>query len=472
MTRTPQSDEGHFASAAAAFARQGKLVMPMWTEWIPTLDQRLYANMPLYFVALGGWYKAFGVSFLGMRLFSILWGIVLVVAWSGVVARVSGRPSGAILGAIHVGHDYDINNLTTARYDVMCAALSALALLAYLTLRERRLPAAAAASATLLAASCLVHPYGIFGIMIVGVFALTLDGRRLLDRRVVLAAVAPVAVALGAWGLYIARDPAMFRAQLAAHASGRFATYRTPVAAIVGEVRDRYLTLYGGLRPGVPLAMRFKLGMLALYVGGIAGCVLLPALRRRAEVRALAVATPTAFLMLAYLESNRWYIYFIHVLPLYAACTAVTATAVLDRGRVMRRMVWVGAALAGLFAATTVAYRARQDVQGHAFNPALVYLQRHVASGDLVMAGGEFGVGLGFAEHVLDDPLLGYHNHRVPTWIVESYDYEQTQRDAAVARPEIGAHLRKTLASYQQVFSAERGGRAYRVLRRQTLPVM
>jgi hypothetical protein len=264
----------------------------------------------------------------------------------------------------------------------------------------------------------------------------------------------------------------MFRAQLAANASGRFATYRTPVAAIVGEVRDRYLTLYGGLRPGVPLAMRFKLGMLALYVGGIAGCVLLPALRRRAEVRALAVATPTAFLMLAYLESNRWYIYFIHVLPLYAACTAVTATAVLDRGRVMRRMVWVGAALAGLFAATTVAYRARQDVQGHAFNPALVYLQRHVASGDLVMAGGEFGVGLGFAEHVLDDPLLGYHNHRVPTWIVESYDYEQTQRDAAAARPEIGAHLRKTLASYQQVFSAERGERAYRVLRRQTLPAM
>jgi 4-amino-4-deoxy-L-arabinose transferase-like glycosyltransferase len=446
--------------------------MPMWTEWIPTLDQHVYANMPLYFVALGGWYRAFGVSFLGTRLFSILWGVLLVIAWSGIVARVSRRASGAILGAVLVGLDYDIVNLSSARYDVMCAALSALALLAYLTLRERRLPAATAVAAGLLAASCLVHPYGVVGIMLVAVFALTLDGRRLLDWRVVLAAIAPVAIALGAWGLYVAQDPAMFRAQFAANASGRFAAYRTPVAAVASEVRDRYLTLYGGLRPGVPLAMRLKLGILALYVGGVSGCVLLAAFRRRAEVRALAIAAITAFLMLAYLESNRWYIYFIHVLPLYAACTAVTATAVLDRGRVMRRMVWVGAALAGLFAATTVAYRARQDVQGHAFNPALVYLQRHVASGDLVMAGGEFGVGLGFAEHVLDDPLLGYHNHRVPTWIVESYDYEQTQRDAAVARPEIGAHFRKTLASYQQVFSAERGGRAYRVLRRQTLPAM
>jgi len=132
MTRTPQSDEGHFASAAAAFARNGKLVMPMWTEWISTLDQRLYANMPLYFVALGGWFKAFGVSFLGMRLFSVLSGIALVLAWSGIVRRVSGRQAGAIVGAMLVGLDYDIINLSTARYDVMCAALGALALLAYL----------------------------------------------------------------------------------------------------------------------------------------------------------------------------------------------------------------------------------------------------------------------------------------------------------------------------------------------------
>jgi len=176
--------------------------------------------------------------------------------------------------------------------------------------------------------------------------------------------------------------------------------------------------------------------------------------------------------MLAYLESNRWYIYFIHALPLYAACTAVAATALLDHGRVVRRLVWTGATLAGLFAMVTVAYRARQDVQGHAFVPALIYLQQHVAPGDLVMAGGEFGVGLGFADHVLDDPLLGYKNHRVPTWIVESYDFEQTQRDASAAKPEVAAYLRKTLQSYQQVFTAERAGRAYRVLRRQSTPVM
>jgi uncharacterized membrane protein len=465
MTRPPHTDEGHFASAAAAFARDGRLVMPMWTEWISSLDQRLYACMPLYFVSLGVWFKAVGVGFVRMRLFSLLWGAVMVVAWSTVVGRITMRREGMVLAAMLIGLDYDIINLSTARYDVMCATLNVLALASYLALRERRLPAAAAAAGTLLAASCLVHPYGAFGIATVGVFALTLDAGRLLNPRVLLAGAAPFVVALAAWGVYVAKDPAMFRAQFAENASGRFAAYRAPVAAIVNELRERYLVLYGGLRPGVPVAMRLKLGILAMYAGGIAGCLLIPALRRRAEVRALVAATIVAFLMLVYLESNRWYIYFIHVLPLYAACTAVTATALLDFGRGVRRLVWTGATLAALFGAASVAYRVRQNVHGRAFEPTLAYLQSHVAPGELVMAGGEFGVGLGFAEHVLDDPLLGFRNGRTPAWIVQSRDFLQAQ-DAASTRPAAATHIRRTLGAYNEVFAAERGGYVYRVLRR------
>lgn len=465
-TRPPHTDEGHFANAAALMGEQGRIAMPMATEWIASLDQRLYAVMPAYFVALAGWFKVFGVSFIAMRLFSVLCGAALVVGWSVVIGRVTGRREGALLGAILVGLDYDMVNLTTARYDAMCAALNVAALVAYLSLRERHLTAGVAISASLLAASCMVHPYGAFGIMMVGVFALGLDGRRLLDWRVLVGGAVPFIVALTAWGVYVMQDLLLFREQLSENASGRVDAFNAPLGSLFLEMRERYLGLYGGVRPGVPLAMRAKLGILALYLVGIAGCILTPRLRKNAQVRALLVATVMGFLMLAYVESYRWYVYLIHVLPLYAACTAVFGTALLERGAGMRRLVWAGAALVALFAVASVSYRVRQNVHGRAFEPTLAYLQHHVAPRELVMAGGEFGLGLHFADHVLEDPVLGYHNGRRPDWIVQSRDIVRAQQEVEISDPPIAAHVRRVLASYEEVFTAQRGDHVYRVLRR------
>ncbi|HEX5829989.1 MAG TPA: hypothetical protein VFY16_03340, partial [Gemmatimonadaceae bacterium] len=348
LTRPPHTDEGHFANAAALFAREGRLAMPMWIEWSPTLDQRMYITPPLYFVALGGWFELFGMSFPSMRLFSVLWGVLLVAAWSVVAPAVSGRRSAALFGAALVGLNYDVVNIASARYDIMAAALNALALAAYLAFRARHLTRAALVAGALLATSCVVHPYGVFGIVLVASFALTLDLRRL-GWREVLCGMAPFVVTLGAWGLYIAQDPAMFQAQFGQNASGRMVAYRAPLAAFASELRERYLVLFGGMRGSVPAAMRAKLGVLLLYAGGVTGCLLLPALRRRPAVRALLVATAATFLMLVFLESNRWYVYLIHIIPLYATCAAVLCAELLARGAWVRRTVLAGAALFAAF---------------------------------------------------------------------------------------------------------------------------
>lgn len=472
LTRAPHADEGHFASAGATFAAEGRLAMPMWTPWIASLDERLYATMPLYFVALGGWFEAFGVSFAAMRMFSVLWGVVLVGAWyvvGGHLGRaVSATGSAApwrvtaLLTAAFVGLNYDVLNAASARYDIMTAALGALALACYLTLRERRLGLAIVASQALVCAACLVHPYGVYGGVGVALFALALDARRLRPRHLPLAA-APYAVGLGLWGLYIAQDPAMFREQFGENASGRLAAWRTPIASLATELRVRYLELLGGWSPDAPAAARAKVLLLPVYAGGILGCLLTPAIRRAPAARALLAYALAVFLMLTYLESNRWYIYLIHAVPVYAACAALFAAWLHGRGGAARGLALAGTAAFALFAVASVVYRARLDHYGRAYAPVMAYLQAHVRPGELVMAGGEFGVGLGFADRVLDDQTLGRRTGRTPDWVVISRDYEADHRNLRRGSPS-AAHVADVLARYPVVFESRQGDVRYRVL--------
>src|SRR5579863_5055577 len=78
MTRVrPPADEGNHGSVAAIFASHHYLSMPMLNGvWLPGLDKHLYALMPLYFLCLAAWFKAFGVGLMTMRSFSIVWGII------------------------------------------------------------------------------------------------------------------------------------------------------------------------------------------------------------------------------------------------------------------------------------------------------------------------------------------------------------------------------------------------------------
>jgi len=461
-TRPPQSDEGHFANAGAALATQGRFVMPMWTSWIPTLDQRVYSNMPLYFVTLGAWFKAFGVSWTSFRALSVLFGLVMVLSLLSTMRSITRERAAFVAALVFVALNYDLVNLSSARYDVMTAALSWAGIASYLALRERSLDKAVLVANTLLAAACMTHPYAVFGMVGLATFAIVLDWRAIRLRHIALAA-APYIVALAAWGLYIAKDPAMFRAQFAENASGRLQGRLGPLAMISAEIRERYIGRFAGWRPGAPPLMRVKILVLVAYAVGLIGCLGLPGIRSNPKARALALYTALSVLLLTVADAHRWYVYLIYVLPQLALCLALFTDEVSRMGTAGRWTARVGLAGFALFTVASVGYRARLDVHHRAFLPAVAYLRTHVHDGDLVIAGGEFGMGLGFEQHVLDDPSFGYRSHRMPAYIVLSTDSRERLAALTPNDSASGAFVKKLIGGMRPVFESSAGNVSYEV---------
>ena len=466
MTRPPQSDEGHFASAGSAIASRGQFVMPMWTPWIPTLDVRVYSNMPLYFLTLGAWFKAFGVGWLSMRALSVGFGVVLVLSLASVLRSVSRDRLTELAGLVVVAINYDVINFSSARYDIMTAALSAAAVAVYLRLRERSLHRALLFSNLLLAAACMTHPYALFGMVGLAVFVLSLDVRRLRFSHVGLAAV-PYLVALGAWGAYISVDPEMFKAQFGENARGRASGSMNPFSILRSEFVERYLEKFAGWGRGdVPAAMRVKALLLVAYAAGVTGCLLVARIRRAAATRALVLNAIAVVLLLAIIDRTKWYVYLIYTIPLLAACLGLLAGDQLRAGGWRRQVTLAGLAGFALFSVVSVGYRARLDVHHQAYLPASRYLEAQLRPGQLVMAGGEFGLGLGFERHVLDDPWLGVTNGRAPDFIVQSNSGSVGLQTPDARGGPYPPEVAGVLASYRPVFESAVGSTRYVVYAR------
>jgi hypothetical protein len=397
----------------------------------------------------------------------VLFGVVLVVSCGSIARSVSDNRVTAIAGLVLVALSYDVINLSSARYDVMTAALAALSLATYLRLRERSLDRALAVANAFLAAACLTHPYALFGMVGLATFVLMLDRQRIRWRHVAIGA-APYLVALIAWGAYIAQDPVMFRAQFAENAGGRVGGLADPLAIVLAEIRVRYLELFAGWRPNAPPMMRVKILLLLAYVGGIIGCLALERIRRNAKARALLAYALISVVLLAVVESHRWYVYFIHLLPQVALCLALVAGEMFRRRGWPRRAAISGVVAYAMFAVATVAYRARLDVHGQAFLPAVSYLRARIQPGDLVMAGGEFGVGLDFERHVLDDSQLGYRNARRPAYFVLSTERLASLELRSAQDARFKRHIDSLMVEYRLAFESSAGMVRYQVFERQS----
>jgi len=281
-------------------------------------------------------------------------------------------------------------------------------------------------------------------------------------RHVALAA-APYLVALAAWGVYIARDPAMFRAQFAENASGRLQGRLGPLGLIGAEIRERYLGRFAGWRPGAPPLMRVKVVLLVAYAAGLVGCLALPRIRANRVARALALFTALSVSLLMVVDAHRWYVYLIYVLPQLALCLALVTNEVSRLGTWGRWTARIGLASFALFTVASVGYRAKLDVHHRAFLPAVAFLQAHVRDGDLVIAGGEFGLGLGFEQHVLDDPSFGWRSHRVPAYVVLSTDSRDRLASVAASESAVGVYVKGLLADMRPVFESSAGTVHYEV---------
>jgi 4-amino-4-deoxy-L-arabinose transferase-like glycosyltransferase len=282
LTRAPHGDEGTFGNAAYLLAAKGYLGMPTLaadgTKWLAGIDRYFYWNMPLYVVVVAGWFKLFGVSIFGMRFVSLLFCGLATVSWYFVVRQLTGERVAALVSTAMIGLNYDMLVVGTGgRTDMMCAGLSAAGMAAYLLLRERNLSTAVLVSQSLLAAALLTHPYAAFGMLATAAFAIVHDRSRL-RWRLLFPLILPYTLAVGAWLLYAAQAPEIARAQLLGNvAAGRLNSFSSPLHALWREIAERYVSLAGGFRRGVPLAMRPRLLIFIAYlVAFLAGSAFFP----------------------------------------------------------------------------------------------------------------------------------------------------------------------------------------------------
>lgn len=462
FVRAPQDDEGQFANAAVAFATEGRLKMPMWSDWIASLDRTMFITMPLYFIQLAGWASLFGTSLYLVRLDSILWGLLLVLSWYGILRTLSpGFPAIPVLGLVFIAGNYDVMNLTSGRYDPMVAALNAAGMFAYLYWRRSNLLHAVIASNIFLALSAVTHPYALFGIVGLGIFALVLDHSRFSFRLLAWAAM-PYVITLGAWSLYVAQYPQDFAEQISVNSIDRLRFLTSPMEAIRSDIVDRYVQGFAGFRPQTPVYMRAKGFLLVAYLAGFIGCMATPSIRRKPQWFALWLYGLACFLILMFLEGMRWYVYLVHALPAYGAVLAVWLGSLWPIEK-WRTVIAAMALLFVLYSVATVVYRWQLNEYWTVYQPTMEYLQAHVRPGDLVMASGEFGPGLGFRTHVLSDRSYGMRNGLVPRFIVKDERDRREQEAWKITNPAKLAHITQTLTRYRVVYESKPSANQYTV---------
>lgn len=372
--RPPQSDEGHFAEGAMEIATTGRLITPTWTEWLPTLNRHVYAAMFLYFVSLAAWFRVFGIGMLSMRYFGVLWGTVLVFSYFVVVRKITRDRYAGFLALLLMALNYDLINLTTARYDGMAAALRASGLAAYASLRERHLSLALFAANAFIAAAAMTHPHGAFGFGYLLILVVVLDRKQF---RTSYLAVGAIPYVIG-WGMYISQDVDMFKSQFLGNAQVHKTSLLHPLALLVSELHERYWVLFAGMRVGVPVYMRLKLGLLTLYLISFIAAELTPAIRRSKAACALLTYTVFGFIALTIGEGSRLYNYLVYVIAFYSIILAIYLRHLGSVGRAQRAIVALIVCGVGCFTLASIAYRVRLNSYNEAYLPAARYLRQHV----------------------------------------------------------------------------------------------
>lgn len=468
LTKAPHTDEGDLASAATSLLDRGRVAFPMSYDYGPSVRNEYHLVPPFYPAALAAWFAPFGQSLVSYRLFHVAWAVLLVVAWMRVTRLGSTTPVSLAFAAGVLALNYDVINLGVSRYDVVCAALNAAAIAAYATWRADRFGRAIVVANSLLALSAITHPYALFGL--IGCVTLMLaygDWRRIRVRHVLLALV-PYVVAFSAWILMIGGHWAEMREQIRMQASTRVIDYGSPLQVIVSDFVVRWWELFAGWREGVPKIMRAKTLFLLLWA-----LVPLLALRQKsAEVRPLRIGvvvyTVAALLILPFTDNMHVQIYNVHVIVGLSALTAMVASDAWERWPRLRPLVLTGIAGMCLFAVAAIGFRVRQRELQREFRPIQQLLAREVSTDDVVIAPSELGFGLGFEEHVRDDPALtSLDRGAMPKVIVELKERNEPT-PAVVPCGRASSPVHDTTA--YQVVAVETPKDSYRVLVRASVP--
>jgi 4-amino-4-deoxy-L-arabinose transferase-like glycosyltransferase len=457
LTKTPEIDEGWFASPALNLITTGSMGTTVLepsgtlTSKLEGINQHTYWVMPLHLLAQAGWYEVFGFSLFSMRSLSIAWGLVALASWFLIIKALSGNLRLAMLAFAFIAFDFIfIMQASLGRMDMMCAALGFAAFATYLCTRDRGFTLAVFASQSLVAASLFTHPNGVMAGA--GLLFLTLyyDRPRIKWRHALIAAT-PYLIGAAAWGLYIIQSPASFAGQFSDQASGRAPGLTAPLTALKEEFTRKYFEAFGLASYSTGVS-RMKILVLVVYAAALAVAVCARAIRKHEGFRALLILTAIYFVIETFFN-HKLVFYLIHIIPMFAAVLAVCVNWCWSERRVPRQVIVTCVCAFLLLQITGVLYRISQNAYREDYLPAVAFLNQHSGEKSLVIGSAEMAFGVGF-ERVVDDIRFGYHSGKTPDFIVMGYHYGGLMKALEEREPAVYESATERLShSYKQVYN-------------------
>ena len=452
MTKLPVCDEAWYANPAfnlSAGRSMGTTVLESAGTPLHGLEQHTYWVMPLYIVGQAFVYELFGPGLFQSRLFSVFWGLVILVSWFVILRTLFEDKYVALLGMFVMAIDsYMIAVGSTGRSDMMCAGLGSAGLAAYLGLRPRRLSLALFVSNALIAASGLTHPNGILYLASLLFLVWSFD-RQNVKWIHIGSAAAPYLAGATIWSVYILQSPADFVAQFGSNARTRTSGITSPWAVIKGETL-RYVNAYGLGSQSTGLS-RIKVVMLLAYLTGIAGVLLSPRLRRQPPSRVLLSMTGITFILMVLLEGAKQDWYLVHIIPLFSAVLAVWVVHCLRRRVVPVAVLVLGMSGLVLVNAGLVGWLLHRTDYQSTYLPVVQFLRTTPNDRARVMGSAELGFQIGF-DRLTDDTRLGFYSRKRPDLVVVEEIYQGWFRKHEAREPDVYRHVRTTLAGARKVF--------------------
>ena len=457
FTLRPWCDEGWNASPALNLLNHGYLgsssIETVTYEHLQGIDRHWYTQVPLYPVALAGWFAMAGQGLYQQRLFTIVQGVVLLVSLFFLLRRLTSAAWLAPLSVAILCLDYFyVRRSADGRYDMICACLGFAGLAAYMSLRERSGVLASFAGATGIVGAVMSHVIGVVYAVQFAYLALRYDRRRIRWTWVVAAAL-PVLLAALLWSRFIQQAPQDFRVQFFHEMGGRAGFVHHPIEGVLRELRNRYLFALGGMGEGGvynPLR-QVRVVILLVYAAGIGIVCAAPALRKKCGLQPVIHLWVIGALIVLVLDNGARPLYLIHLLPWMATLLAAGFAWVWMETPKAR---WAVAAVAVVFLIVQVggsAYIPWRNEMSRVYRPVASYLQQNLKPGDTVVGGPEWGYALGFGDRLMDDTCLGCYSKKVPTYIVLDPRYHAQMSWFKDDVPAIYQYMDALLARYTLV---------------------
>ena len=211
---SPGGDEPGFVDVASSFATRGVLGTEAYRGLLPGAEHHIYWQPPLYFLALGTWFRVAGAGLAEARTFSLLWAIVTVLLVYLTARRTIPPRPATIAASLFAVSFFLTNRAAPARMDMMCIALTVASVFIYLVARERNSESLHGLSGLTAGLALTTHPLGVIAIATLMVHEALTAGVAIVRRTRTFVLLGGFAIAVAAWALYIAQDPATFSAQM------------------------------------------------------------------------------------------------------------------------------------------------------------------------------------------------------------------------------------------------------------------